>query len=323
MCVAWTQRALGAGTTPPCTPSYVWTTTTSSPSSSWFETTTGPCALPMCMRSAPGSTTARSPTGGYDFGNGPALHTAPYYHPVGNPPTQLPPAPQNLVATVLEWENVVPTPPLRPVRTRRATPFPGRHATAPTAVLCLPWYGIGGVPALEPKEVAGGSGVAATADDVELEVEVVDDDAEETEAEVLETAVVDLAALTIQATGALTASEHTEVEHESRAQKRRARRKRARDSARKLRRSLRLQEKEEAGFELPEDKAARVQQAKFDFSSASRRLRNILSRSYLASHDFYPSDDTDSLLDIATACGATEEEAAGIAGGVAAPPAGV
>jgi Fe-S cluster assembly ATPase SufC len=97
--------------------------------------------------------------------------------------------------------------------------------------------------------------------------------------------------------------EHTEVEHESRAQKRRARRKRARDSARKLRRSLRLKEKEEPGFELPEDKAARVQQAKFDFSGASRRLRNILSNSYLTSPDFYVSDDTESLLDIAAACG--------------------
>jgi hypothetical protein len=48
----------------------------------------------------------------YDFGNGPELHTAPRYHPVGNPPTQLPPAPQNLVATILEWENIItPTPP--------------------------------------------------------------------------------------------------------------------------------------------------------------------------------------------------------------------
>jgi hypothetical protein len=45
----------------------------------------------------------------YDFGNGPELHTAPRYHPVGNPPppTQLPPAPQNLVVTILEWENVI------------------------------------------------------------------------------------------------------------------------------------------------------------------------------------------------------------------------
>jgi hypothetical protein len=116
------------------------------------------------------------------------------------------------------------------------------------------------------------------------------------------------------------ADEHTEVEHDSRAQKRWARRKRARDSARKLRRSLRLKEKEELGFELPEDKAARVQQAKFDFSGASRRLRNILSTSYLTSPQYYASDDTDSLLDIVAACGATEEEAAVISGGATAPP---
>jgi hypothetical protein len=83
----------------------------------------------------------------YDFGNGPGLHTAPYYHPTGNPPTQLPPAPQNLVATVLEWESAIPSPPLRPVRTRQATPFPGQGVARPTPVLCLPWYGVGGVPA--------------------------------------------------------------------------------------------------------------------------------------------------------------------------------
>lgn len=52
--------------------------------------------------------------------------------------------------------------------------------------------------------------------------------------------------------------EHEDVGRASRAQKRGARRKRV-NSARALRRSLRLMEKEEAGFELPEDKAARVQ----------------------------------------------------------------
>jgi hypothetical protein len=74
---------------------------------------------------------------------------------------------------------------------------------------------------------------------------------------------------------------HTEEENESHAQKRRARCKRARDSAHKLRRSTRLMEKEEPSFECPEDKAARVQQAKFDFSGASCRLRNAISFSYL------------------------------------------
>jgi hypothetical protein len=112
---------------------------------------------------------------------------------------------------------------------------------------------------------------------------------------------------------------NTDVEHESRAQKRRARRKRAKDSARALRRSLRLREKEEAGFELPEDKAARVQQAKFDFSGASRRLRNALSHSYLISDNF-SSSETESLLDIGAACGASEEEVAGISGEAAMPP---
>jgi hypothetical protein len=35
--------------------------------------------------------------------------------------------------------------------------------------------------------------------------------------------------------------------------------------------------KEEPGFELAEDKAVRVQQAKFDFNGASCRLRDALS----------------------------------------------
>ena len=115
---------------------------------------------------------------------------------------------------------------------------------------------------------------------------------------------------------------HTEEEHESRAQKRRARRKRAKDSARKLRRSMRLKEKEEANFEPPEEKAARVQQAKFDFTGASRRLRNALSRSYLLSDNYYPSSDDESLTDIAAACGASEEELAGISGVTSSPSTG-
>jgi hypothetical protein len=47
-------------------------------------------------------------------------------------------------------------------------------------------------------------------------------------------------------------------EQEDRAAKKGTMRKKAKDSARKLRRSLRLKEKEGANFELPEDKAARV-----------------------------------------------------------------
>jgi hypothetical protein len=115
---------------------------------------------------------------------------------------------------------------------------------------------------------------------------------------------------------------HTEEEHESRAQKRRARRKRAKDSASKIRRSLRLKEKEEATFELPEQKAARVQQAKFDFTGVSRRLRNAISQSYLLSDDYYPSGDDDSLCEIAAACGASEEELAEISGATASPSTG-
>lgn len=94
-----------------------------------------------------------------------------------------------------------------------------------------------------------------------------------------------LADLSLDVPPVFSAGGRTEEEHESRAQKRSVRRKRAKDSARKLRRSLRLKEKEEATFELPEDKAARVQQAKFDCS----------------------------------VCGASEEEIAGISGVAASP----
>jgi hypothetical protein len=120
---------------------------------------------------------------------------------------------------------------------------------------------------------------------------------------------------------ALELAEQADKEQESRAKKRRARRRKAKESARALRRSLRLQEKEEPGFELPEAKAARVQEAKFDFSGMSRRLRNALSRSYLASADPSSSDDNENLRDIAVACGATEEEAAEIDGEAAGPSA--
>jgi hypothetical protein len=53
----------------------------------------------------------------------------------------------------------------------------------------------------------------------------------------------------------------------------------------------------------------------------SRRLRNALSRSYLASADPSSSDDNENLRDIAVACGATEEEAAEIDGEAAGPSA--
>jgi hypothetical protein len=160
---------------------------------------------------------------------------------------------ENLVATVLEWEIPTATPTLRPVHSRQPTPYP-RAATLNPSLLTLPWYGVGGVPEREEtplEEPAMGSAVE-------------------------EEAASALAELSLVPPPNLNTGEHTESEHVSRAQKRRARRKRARDSAHKIRRSLRLKEKEEANFELPEEKAARVQQAKFDFSGASRRLRNAL-----------------------------------------------
>lgn len=92
-----------------------------------------------------------------------------------------------------------------------------------------------------------------------------------------EEAVAALAGLSLEVPANLSTGGHTEGEHESKVQKRRARRKRTKDNAHKIHRSLRLKEKEEANFELPEDRAAQVQQSKFDFSGASRRLRNSLS----------------------------------------------
>lgn len=91
----------------------------------------------------------------YMFGPLPALHTPPAYRPVGNPPVQMPAAPQNLVATILEWEIPTATPPLHPINTRRATPYPTTRKANPVVVrhdppiLALPWYGIGGVPECE------------------------------------------------------------------------------------------------------------------------------------------------------------------------------
>jgi hypothetical protein len=109
-------------------------------------------------------------------------------------------------------------------------------------------------------------------------------------------------------------------EQEVRAAKKRTMRKKAKNSARKLRRSMRLKEKERANFELPEDKAARVQKAKFDFEGASQRLRNALSNSYLLSSDgSCTSGGEESLVEIAAACGASEEEQASLSGVTAMP----
>ena len=163
-------------------------------------------------------------------------------------------------------------------------------------MLALPWYGVGGVP--ERDYIAGEEHVPAPTID------------EEEAAAALSHLSLDVPPTSFSAGG------HTEEEHESRAQKRRARRKRARDTARKLCRSSRLLAKEEPCFEHPEDKAARVQQAKFDFTGASRRLRTAISRSYLP---FYPSGDDESLYEIADACGASIEELAAISGEAESP----
>jgi hypothetical protein len=68
----------------------------------------------------------------YTFGPLPTIHTPHIYHPVGNPPTQMSAAPVNLVATVLEWEVATSPPNLRPVNTRRATPYPTNTSASST-----------------------------------------------------------------------------------------------------------------------------------------------------------------------------------------------
>jgi hypothetical protein len=104
----------------------------------------------------------------------------------------------------------------------------------------------------------------------------------------------------------------TEEEHESTARKRRARHKRAMDFARKLRRSTRLAEKECPTYEDPSTKASRVQQARVDFSGASRRLRATLSKTHLISEPYLPIAELQALADVAMACGASEEDTAAL-----------
>jgi hypothetical protein len=48
-------------------------------------------------------------------------------------------------------------------------------------------------------------------------------------------------------------------------------------------------------------------------------LRNALTKSYLLSDNNYPSSDDESLLDIAAACGASEEQLAGLFGVTVSP----
>jgi hypothetical protein len=259
--------------------------------------------------------------GEYDFGNGPELHSAPAYHPVGNPPTQLPPNPQSLVATILEWESIVPTPPLRPVRTRQPTPYPRHQTGEPATLLCLPSYGIGGVPAVTPSALVrrtppalllpwyGTGGVPArSAGDADYTAP----------------------APTLEETSAalLSSSSRARLPANVPSRSMRAAPMRGGPDV-NVRVTVRANSGGASGCVGRRNPGLsylrtrqRVQHAKFDFSGASRRLRNVLSKSYLVSPEFHSSDDTESLLDIAAACGATEEEAAMIDGGVVAPPSG-
>jgi hypothetical protein len=111
----------------------------------------------------------------------------------------------------------------------------------------------------------------------------------------------------------------SDVEHESQGRKCRARRKRATDNAHNLRRSTRLMAKEEPSYEPPATKASRVQQAKFDYSGASRRLRTAISRSHLLSGSDSLLCDHDALVEIAAACGATQEDLSTFSGETAGP----
>jgi hypothetical protein len=77
--------------------------------------------------------------------------------------------------------------------------------------------------------------------------------------------------------------------------------------------------KDKPNFELPEETAARGQQAKFDFTGVSRCLRNAISCSHLLYDPYYLSSDDESLLEIVEACGASHEELASISGATEVP----
>jgi hypothetical protein len=187
----------------------------------------------------------------------------PVYHPFDEPPAPLLASAAGWVPTEVLVDNDEPTPDLLPVGGKRATPYPVRAGAAsspapPTpTILALPWYDIGGVPpASGAREERGGD----QSKDNEHEGLKLEEDPKlgETKEELPEDVAVALAALSVEQTEVFSAGATTEAEHESRTQKRHARRKRAKDSVRKLRRSLRLQEKEEPLFEKPEAKAARI-----------------------------------------------------------------
>lgn len=76
--------------------------------------------------------------------------------------------------------------------------------------------------------------------------------------------------------------------------------------------STRLAEKEQPNYEDPATKASRVQQAKIDFTGASRRLRRAISKTLLISNPLIPNADSEALAEVAAACGASEEDVAAL-----------
>ncbi|XP_066366131.1 uncharacterized protein [Miscanthus floridulus] len=157
----------------------------------------------------------------------------------------MPAAPENLVATVLEWE-VSASPPNLCVQLTPGVPLP--IPPEPLQALrfsLLFWPCLGGVPEMQENTV---DEVAAQVDDAA-----------------------------------------TDEEHVSLARKKRARRRRAEDSARKLRRSIRLKAKEEPDFEHPEGQRTRLLEFTanfqhgtvfFSLSRSSSRLRRRRNHQY-------------------------------------------
>jgi hypothetical protein len=62
------------------------------------------------------------------------------------------------------------------------------------------------------------------------------------------------------------------------------------------------------------DRAACIQQAKFNYTGASRRLHDAISQSYLLCDSYYSLGDDESLTEIAATCGPSEEVMAIISG---------
>ena len=61
-------------------------------------------------------------------------------------------------------------------------------------------------------------------------------------------------------------------------------------------------------YEDPSSKAEHVQMALVDFFGASRRHRAAISKTHLLTKPSSPSDDVQSLADVASSCGASEDD---------------